>query len=397
MSLWRQLLHGIRGLTHRDAVHRDAADEVEHWLEQSVQEHVARGLSAQEARRAARLELGSEAGVREQVVRYGWENVVEELVTDLRYAARRLRARPGFTLATVVTLAVGIGATTATFSVVHPVLLQPLPYPDPDRVLSLWDVGGDGGRLDVTFGSYREVAARSRSFEALAVAREWQPTFRGTAEPERIPGQRVTADYFRVLGVAPARGVGFRPEDDRPGAPDVVVIGDALWRGRFAGDPTIIGRSIRLDSRPFTVVGVMPPGFENVPTPAAELWTPLRYDMSEDRAWGHHLRMFGRTRPGVGPAEVRRELNAIAATPAAEFPRVPWATLGNGFLVTSLHEEVTRSVRPALLAVFGAVALVLVIACVNVTNLLLAHGVRRRGELALRAALGAGSASSVSW
>jgi putative ABC transport system permease protein len=391
VSLWRQLVHGLRGLTDRDRVRRDAADELEHWLEQAEEEHLARGLQPAEARRAARLELGSMEGAREQLVRYGWENAIEGLATDLRYAARRLRAQPGFTLATVLTLAIGIGATTATFSVVHPVLLQPLPYPDPDRVLSLWDIGTDGERLDVTFGTYREVAARSRSFEALAVMRDWQPTLRGTAEPERIPGQRVSAEYFAVLGVAPARGAAFRAEDDRSGASDVAVIADGLWRGRFGADPGIVGRSIVLDGKPFTVIGVMPRGFENIPAPDAQLWTMLRYEMTEDRAWGHHLRMLGRARQGAGVAEVKRELDAIAAMPVAEFPRVPWAELANGFLVISLHQEVTRGVRPALLAVFGAVALVLVIACVNVTNLLLAHGVRRRGELALRAALGAGS------
>lgn len=390
MSLWRGLVHGVRALADRDAARREAEDEVEHYLEQAAGEHVKRGLSPVEARRAARLELGSAAGAREGLVRYGWENAVEEVVTDLRYAARRLRSRPGFALATVVTLAVGIGATTATFSVVSPVLLQPLPYPDPERVLAVWDVGPGGIRLDVTFGTYREVAARSRSFEALAVARDWQPTLQGRAEPERISGQRVTGDYFRVLGVAPARGEAFAVTDDEPGAPDRVILADALWRGRFGGDLGIVGRTITLDGRPFTVLGVMPPDFENVTAPSAELWTTLRYDMSEGRAWGHHLRMFGRARPGIGPGDVGRELNAIASTPVAEFPRVPWAGLGDGFLVHSLHEEVTRDVRPALLALFGAVAIVLVIACVNVTNLLLAHGVRRRGELGLRAALGAG-------
>jgi putative ABC transport system permease protein len=390
VSLWRRLVRGVRALADREAADRDAGDEIEHYLAEATAAHLARGLAPEAARRAARLELGSPSGAREQVTRYGWENAVEELVTDLRHAARRLRARPGFTLTTVLTLATGIGATTATFSVVHPVLLQPLPYPEPRRILSLWDVGPDGNRVDVTFNTYREVAARSRSFEALAVTRDWEPTLQGSAEPERIPGQRVTAEYFRVLGTLPARGQAFQPSDDRAGAPDIVVIADALWRRRFGADPGIIGRSITLDGRPVTVVGIMPPGFENVPAPRAELWTPLRYDMSEDRAWGHHLRMLGRTRPGIGLSEVRRELDGIAARPVAEFVRVPWAGLPNGFLVTSLHEEVTRGVRPALLAVFGAVALVLMIACVNVTNLLLAHGVRRRGELALRAALGAG-------
>jgi putative ABC transport system permease protein len=390
VSLWRQLTRGLRGLTHRALADREVADEVQHYLELAAEAHMARGLSRDEALRAARLELGGVTRVNEQVRGYGWENLVETFLADLRYAARRLRATPGFTALTVLTLALGIGATTAIFSAVKPVLFEPLPYPHAGRIMAIWDIGADASRVDGTFGTYVEVGARSRSFDAIAVMKAWQPTLVGTGEPERLDGQRVSWGYFQVLGVPPRLGQDFQLADDRLGGPRVVILSDALWRRRFGGDRAIIGRPITLDDDSYVVIGVMPGGFENVLTPSAELWMPLQYDMSGGNAWGHHLRTVGRLRPGVGPDEARRELGGIAGAPVTEFPRPPWASLEHGLVVSSLQDDLTRGVKPALLAILGAAALVLVIACVNVTNLLLARGVQRRGEFALRAALGAG-------
>jgi putative ABC transport system permease protein len=390
VSLWRQLTRGLRGLTHRSLADREVADEVQHYLELSAEAHMARGLSRDEALRAARLELGGVTRVEEQVRGYGWENLVETFLADLRYAARRLRATPGFTAVTVLTLALGIGATTAIFSAVKPVLFEPLPYPQAGRIMAIWDIGPDGARADGTFGTSVELGARSRSFDAIAVMKAWQPTLIGTGEPERLEGQRVSWSYLRVLGVAPALGEDFHPSDDRLDGPRVVILSHALWRRRFGGDRAIIGRPITLDDDSYVVIGIMPRGFENVLAPSAELWMPLQYDMSRGNAWGHHLRIVGRLRPGFGPDEARRELRGIAGGPVPEFPRAPWASLDNGLLVSSLQGDLTRGVKPALLAILGAAALVLVIACVNVTNLLLARGVQRRGEFALRAALGAG-------
>jgi len=390
MSFWRQLTRGLGVLTHKTAADQDVADEVHHFLEQATAAQVARGLSPGQAARAARLEVGSVLGVREQVRRYGWENQIETLLADLRFALRRLRSAPGFTAVAVLTLALGIGATTAIFSGVNPILFKPLPYPEAGRVTMIWYRGDDGSRVDETFGTYRELVERSRSFNAIAAMKPWQPTLIGTAEPERLDGQRVTWSYFRVLGIPPALGRDFQESDDRLNGPRVAILSHSLWRRRFGGDPAIIGRPITLDDNPCVVIGVMPKSFENVLAASAELWSPLQYDMSQGRAWGHHLRMAGRLRPGVGIDRASRDLDSIAHAPVPELPRVPWASLKDGLIVTSLQDDVTRGVKPALLAILAAAALVLVIACVNVTNLLLARGVHRRGELALRSALGAG-------
>jgi putative ABC transport system permease protein len=389
VSLWRRLAAGARALARRAEADREIADEVQDYLDRAAAEHVANGLTPEAARRAARLELGSPSAVREAVRAYGWENAVEVLFADLRFAARRLRHEPGFTAIAAVTMAVGIGATTAILSAVAPILFQPLPYPAPGRIVMLWDRGTDGSRLEATFGNYQEIRDRARSYEALAVMKPWQPTLTGPAEPERVDGQRVSAEYFKVLGVSPVIGRVFEAAADRQNGPREVILGDGIWRRRFGADPAIIGRAIVLNGDPYTVVGVMPREFENVLSPSAEAWTTLQYDMTQGRAWGHHLRMAGRLRPGVSPEDANRELETIARSPLPELARPEWAAMEPALRTTPLHADLTRGVRPALLAIVGAVALLLVIACVNVTNLLLARGVQRRGEFALRAALGA--------
>ena len=393
MSLWRQFTRGLRVLTNRAAADQDVDEELQHYLDEATAALIARGVPPERARRGAQLEVGSTAAVRDQVRAYGWENIVGTALADLRYGARRLHSNPGFASVSVLTLAVGIGATAAIFSAVNAILFESLPYPHPGRIVMISDVGQGRSQLDVTFGTYREIAARSRSFDALAVMKPWQPTLTGSAEPERLEGQRVSAGFFRALGVRPAPGRDFDESEDRVDGPNLVILSDSLWHRRFGGDSTIVGRQIKLDDRGYTVVGVMPRTFENVLAPSAEVWTPLQYATSfapDSREWGHHLRMVGRIRSNVTSDQAERELDDIAHRRLQEFARVPWASLQSGLVVRSLQDDVTYAVRPALLALLGAALLVLTIACVNVTNLLLASGARRRGELAMRAALGAG-------
>ena len=394
MAFWRPLTRGLYALTHRDAADRDAADEVTSFLEEATAAHIAGGLPPEQARRAARRELGNTTVVIEDLRSSGWEHHVETTAADLRYALRRLRNRPGFASVAILTLALGIGASTAVFSAAKPVLFESLPYPDARRLFSLWDYGSDGSRHPVTFGTFLEVRERSRAFESLAVMRLWQATLPGTGEPERLDGQRVSAGYFHVLGVQPAIGRGFTEADDAPKAPGVVILSDGVWRRRFAADPAVVGRQIELDDDPFTVIGVMPQRFENVLEPSADIWTPLQYDATlpslQGREWGHHLRMIGRTRAATSAGQTTADLNAIAATRVPQFARPAWAAMPRGLLVTPLQQDITSAVRPALVAVMGAVVLLLLIVCVNVTNLLLGRSAERHGEFFMRVALGAG-------
>jgi putative ABC transport system permease protein len=280
MSLWRQLTRGLRTLINPTAADRDVVDEVQQYLDQATAAHIARGLSPGDARRAARQEFGSVTSVTQEVREYGWEHTVGTFLADLRYGARRLRTAPAFTAITVLTLALGIGATTAIFSALKPILLEPLPYPEAHRIAMIWEVRRDGLRAEGTFGMYRGIVERTRSFEEIAVFKPWQPTLTGRDQPERFDGQRVSASYFQVLGVSPILGRRFEASDDQVDGPNVIVLSDALWQRRFGGDPTVIGRSITLDGSSYLIVGVMPRDFENVLQPRAELWAPMQYGMS---------------------------------------------------------------------------------------------------------------------
>lgn len=394
MSLWRQITHGLRSLVRRSAADRDLSEEVRQYFDDATAAWIERGLGAEDARRAARLELGSLTAAQEQVRSYGWENALRILAADLSYAARQMRGNPGFAIVSVLTLALGIGASTAIFSAVDPILFKPLPYPHASRVMMIWN-RYQGVRSEIAFGNYLELASRSHTFDAISVFEPWQATMTGGAHPERLNGQDVSASFFRVMGVSPALGRDFKASEDVFHGPKVVILSDKLWRRHFNGDPAILGRQIKLDDDFYIVVGVMPRTYENVLAPAAELWTPMQFDAREIATdfdtsdWGNHFFMAGRLKPGISRAEGIQELAEIARTPWLQFPRPRWAALKEGLIVDSLQEDLAHGVKPALLAVMGAVILLLAIACVNVINLLLARSAQRQGEFAVRAALGA--------
>src|SRR5688572_11365730 len=245
----------------------------------------------------------------------------------------------------------------------------------------------------MAYGAFVELEQRNRSFEALAVTRSWQPVLVSDGEPARLDGDQVSPDYFRVLGVPPLLGRDFVPADEVSGAPRVAIVTAGFALRRFGSADAVLNRTIMLDREEHTVIGVMPQEFENAFAPAVEIWAPLRLRRQapfEGEEWGFQLRMVGRLRAGVPLDQAQRELTTLAASQIDEFPRPDWADLENGYAVERLQASVTSEVRPALLAILGAVLLLLAIACANVMNILLARAIARRGELAMRAVLGAG-------
>lgn len=393
MTLVRRLIRGLQALARPERADADLTDEISHYLDLTAEAHVARGLSAEAARRAARAELGNPLALREEVRASGWEHAWETMVLDIRFALRRLRTAPAFTATAVATVAIGIGASTAVFSALNPVLIEPLPFPHASRLVTLEDRNTRGAPMAATLGTYEELNARTRSFEALAAADVWRPGLSESGDPERLEGQRVTASYFEVFGAQPIAGRGFSAPDDRPGAPNLAIVSEGLAERRFGGTRSVVGRQIKLDGDPYTIIGVMPRGFANVLSPATEVWSTLRERATGDfgsREWGHHYELVGRLKPAASVEEASREVLALGRAPTPDFPRPPWANLETGLLVRPLQQTVAASARPALLAVGAAVLVLLGIACVNVVNLLLARGSQRGGEFALRVALGAG-------
>lgn len=387
MALLKQITAALRTLLHRREADREMDDELREFIEASAAEKMKSGLRREEALRAARVEMGSTESVKEDVRAVGWETALETFWQDIRFAFRILRKNPGLSTIIVVTLALGIGANTAIFSVVNTVLLQPMPYKQASHLITIWGENkARGYDLDlVSYPDYLEWKSQNRVFESMGASTDEMYTLTGAGEPAAIIGYSFSPDFFDVLGISPLLGRTFARDEDQAGKDRVAVLNFHLWKTQFGGDPNIVGRSVTLDGRAYAVIGVMPQSFQY--PPSVELWTPLTIDpgYAKDRGirW---MRVLARLKPGVTIGQAAADMRTIVAQQRNAYPNT---NKGYDVNLVTLRELESGDVRPALLILLCAVGLVLLVACANVANLLLSRAVARRREIAVRTALGA--------
>ncbi|HUQ80501.1 MAG TPA: ABC transporter permease [Gemmatimonadaceae bacterium] len=383
----------LEALTSKRSVEHELDEEMRFHIEMEAEKHARRGISPDEARRRASLAFGSVEQHKEAMREGRGARGIERAAFDVRFATRQLRKTPGFTVAAVLTLALGIGGNAAVFSVVNGVLLRPLAYPEPDRLVSITHRTRGGTLPEVlpsSSAAHVVYEADNRTFESLANYSGWHGALTGgDAAPDWVSVVTAQRTLFDVLRVRPALGRTFTKEEDSRGGPHVVILSDALWHSRFGGDPGVIGRTVTLDGVVREIIGIMPPSFA-FPTPDAQLWIPIRRDPND--LSGFNQSGIGRLKPGVTPEAATRDLARILPRVATVVDFLSLKTLQDAAIRPDVHpylDDVVGRVRPVLWTLWAMMSLVLLIACVNVASLLLVRAEARRREVALRIALGA--------